>query len=290
MSIITQEQAFSLIPKRKQNSSKYDYGRLLAVCGSTFYRGAAYLSCVSALRMGTGIVTLASIEKVIASVSAKLCECTFIPLRESKNGTIEGCASDYIFQLSRNYNSTLLGCGLSIDDDTRTIVKKVIENAQCQLVIDADGLNIASEFPEIFKKAYIPPIITPHFSEMARLCKKTRAEIEATPEKTALDFAKKYSCYVVLKSHITYIASPDGKIAVNNSVGNAGLARGGSGDVLAGMISSLCAQSLSPFDACICGVYLHGLSADRCAKRLSMQTMLPSDILYDLCEIFKENE
>ncbi len=285
---ITKSEVLSLLPERKKESSKYDYGKLLAVCGSTFYRGAAYLSCASALRCGAGIVTLASIEKVISTVGANIPECTFLPLSESENGTISAYNGYTVLKQVKGCTTLLLGCGLDIDDDTRSLVKRIIAEAECQLVLDADALNILSECPEFIKSAQKPPIITPHHSEMARLCGKTRKEVAEAPIVTAMRFAEEYNCYVVLKSHITYIATPDGSLAVNDEVGNAGLARGGSGDVLAGMISSFCAQGLNPFDAAKCGVYLHGLSADMCAKRLSMQAMLPSDILTDLSKIFLE--
>ncbi|MBR5323035.1 MAG: NAD(P)H-hydrate dehydratase [Clostridia bacterium] len=287
---ITKGEVFSLLPVRKQESSKHDYGRLFAVCGSSYYRGAAYLSCASALRCGVGITTLASIEKVISSVSASLPECTFLPLSESVNGTISAYNAQTVLRRSKGGTALLLGCGLAIDDDTRSLVKRVVSEAECQLVLDADALNILSETPEIIKTAKMPPIITPHHGEMARLCGKNREKVADSPIVTALTFAEKYNCYVVLKSHITYIATPDGSLAINDETGNSGLARGGSGDVLAGMISSFCAQGMNPFDAAKCGVYLHGLSADMCAERLSERAMLPSDILTDLSKIFLENE
>ena len=287
---ITKCEVFSLLPVRKQESSKHDYGRLFAVCGSSYYRGAAYLSCASALRCGVGITTLASIEKVISSVSASLPECTFLPLSESVNGTISAYNAQTVLRRSKGGTALLLGCGLAIDDDTRSLVKRVVSEAECQLVLDADALNILSETPEIIKTAKMPPIITPHHGEMARLCGKNREKVADSPIVTALNFAEEYNCYVVLKSHITYIALPDGSLAINDETGNSGLARGGSGDVLAGMISSFCAQGMNPFDAAKCGVYLHGLSADMCAERLSERAMLPSDILTDLSKIFLENE
>ncbi len=285
---ITKGEVLSLLPKRKQVSSKHDYGRLLAVCGSSYYRGAAYLSCAAALRCGVGITTLASIEKVITTVGASLPECTFLPLSESTNGTISAYNGHTILRQARNCTTILLGCGLAIDDDTRALVKRIVSEAECQLVLDADALNILSECPELIKNAKRPPVITPHYGEMARLCGKSRGEVADSPIVTALRFAEEYNCFVVLKSHITYIATPDGSLAVNDETGNSGLARGGSGDVLAGVISSFCAQGMKPFDAAKCGVYLHGLSADMCAKRLSERAMLPSDILTDLCKIFLE--
>ena len=286
--IITLQEVFASIPERKKNSSKYDYGKLLAICGSTYYRGAAFLSCAGALRSGVGIITLASTEKVISCVSASLPECTFLPLKESENGTIDANSLNNIGEISKKYNAILIGCGLSIDDSTRELVKNIVKHAECQLVIDADAINILSECPDLIKQTKMPPIITPHFNEMARLFGVDRKIIEISPEDSALEFSKKYNCITVLKSHITYITTPDGKVAVNSQTGNSGLAKGGSGDVLAGMIASFCAQKINPFDASKCGVFLHGKAADRCAERLSKQSMLPSDILTDLSTMFSE--
>ncbi len=287
-SITKLSDALSLIPERKKESSKHDYGKLLAVCGSAYYRGAAYLSCVAALRCGVGIATLCSIEKVVSAVAVSLPECTFLPLSESANGTISANNCDFIIQNAKRCTTLLIGCGLALDSDTRQLVKRIVTESECQLVLDADALNVLSECPGLIRQAKMPPVITPHFGEMSRLSGKTREEIAKTPEETALKFAAEYNCIVVLKSHITYISTPDGKIAVNSKTGNPGLARGGSGDVLAGMISSFCAQKIPPFNAAKCGVYLHGEAADRCADRLSEHAMLPSDILTDLCEIFLE--
>lgn len=286
--VITLQDVFSLIPERPKNSSKYDYGKLLCFCGSTFYRGAAFLSCAGALRSGVGICTLASIEKVVASVSARLPECTFLPLDESKGGTIVPPSEEEIASLSKKYSAILIGCGLSIDENTKELVSKIIKNAECQLIIDADAINTLAEDVSLIGLAKLPPILTPHYMEMARLVSKTWDIVANNPQKIAADFAKKYNCYIVLKSSETFVASPDGNFAINKNNGNSGLAKGGSGDILAGMISSFCAQKIAPFDAAKCGVYLHGKSADLCAQRLSKQGMLPSDILTDLSGIFAD--
>lgn len=288
--VITEKEVFSLIPKRKDNSSKYDYGKIMAVCGSTFYRGAAALSCSGALRCGVGIAILASTEKVVSAVAPTLHECTFIPLTETRNGTISAANCDAILAQAKRCNALLIGCGLAIDNDTKSLVKRLVCEADCQLILDADALNVISECPDVLKRAKMPPVITPHWGEMARLCKTKRDDIAYSPAFAASKFAKQYNCFVVLKSHITYIAHHNGTVAINSETGNSGLAKGGSGDILAGMIASFCAQKMHPFDAAKCGVFLHGAAADKCAERLSKQAMLPSDILTDLCCIFAQNQ
>ncbi|MEF9976418.1 MAG: NAD(P)H-hydrate dehydratase, partial [Oscillospiraceae bacterium] len=145
---------------------------------------------------------------------------------------------------------------------------------------------IASEL-DILKTANKPPIITPHPGEMAKLLGVTATEIDADREDTARKFAQEYNTIVVLKGHHTLIATPRGDVW-QNTTGNAGLARGGSGDVLSGIIAGICAQGIDGKTAALCAVYLHGLAADLCAARLSMQGMLPEDILTDLCNAFKE--
>ncbi len=286
---ITSDFVFSRLLKREKITSKYDYGTLLAVCGSQYYRGAAMLSASAALRCGTGIVCLASTEKVVSFV-ANLCpECTFLPLEESENGSISHRSTCDILKKAKRCNTVLLGCGLSLDDDIRYVVQRIVTSSECQFVLDADALNVLSECPELLKETKKTAIITPHFSEMARLSGKSKEEIAKAPEKSALDFASRYNCIVVLKSHITYIATPDGKCFINDKAGNPGLAKGGSGDVLAGMIASFVSQGISPVDSAVCGVYLHGVAADRCAERLSEYAMLPSDVVAELCGIFKEN-
>lgn len=287
---ITPELVCSKLSKREKNTSKYDYGTLLAVCGSKYYRGAAMLSASAACRCGVGIVCLASTERVISSVASAIPECTFLPLEESENGTISHKSISDIITKANRCGAVLVGCGLALDDDTRDVVQNVITSAECQLVLDADALNVLSENVELLKQAKKMPVITPHFGEMARLCKKSRQEVENDPEKTALDFAHRYNCIVVLKSHVTYIANPDGKCFVNTDVGNAGLAKGGSGDVLAGMIASFLAQGKDPVSGACCGVYLHGFVADKCADRLSMTAMLPGDVVNEIGSVFKKIE
>ena len=176
---------------------------------------------------------------------------------------------------------------MSMCADTAEITRALIENCRCQLILDADALNSTAEFysPELLRKCAVPAVITPHIGEMSRLSGRSVAVIKADRAGAALEFAQKYGCVTVLKDDVTHVALPGGKVLVS-SAGNAGLAKGGSGDLLAGMLSSFCAQGMDSGDASVCAVHLHGMAADLCARRLSMRGMLPSDILYDLCGIF----
>lgn len=286
---MTINQIFDILKKRPYNSHKGTFGTLTVIAGSRFFRGAAALPVYAALRSGTGIVCLASIEKVIESVSSKINECIFYPLDENENGSISAMSAEKIIKKVNNSSCCLAGCGMVFSEDTKIIIEKLITDANCPLILDADALNSISDDPSILKEAKYPPVITPHAGEMAKLCPAAVSEIKAAPAQTAAEFACKYNCITVLKDYITHIASPSGKVSINNT-GNAGLAKGGSGDILAGIIASFTAQGYDTYDAAVCGVYLHGLAADRCASRLSQYGMLPTDMLYDLCCIFKEND
>ena len=277
---------FSLMKKRPCESNKGDYGTLLNICGSAFYRGAARLSSVGALRTGVGILRVASTEKVILPLCSSVPEAVFLPLEEGEKGEIKSFDTKAYFKQFPKTSALLCGCGLTTFGNIPETVFDIVENAPCPLILDADALNVISGKREILRKAKNKVIITPHIGEFARLCGLSVEEIKKNPLEYAKDFVKNYGVILVLKGSSSYILSGD-EIFVSN-YGNPGLARGGSGDILAGMTASFTAQGMDAFDAAKCACVLHGASADRTAKRLSMQGMLPSDIIYDLCEIFKE--
>lgn len=270
-----------MLPTRTPESHKGSYGKVLAVCGSSPYRGAAVLSVMGALRTGAGLVTLAAPECVVAAAAARVPEAIFLP----------DAAQERILEEVSRSEVCLLGCGLSADADTAQLAKKALDASMGVVVLDAGALcSLADDISAITAFAQSQPlIVTPHPGEMARLCRCSVEDIEKERTSCALDFALSTGAITVLKGHETLIACPDGTLYENHT-GNAGLARGGSGDILAGMIAGLAAQGMSAEHAAAAGVFLHGLSADRCAARLSMQGMLPSDILTDLCNIFLEKE
>ena len=292
---ITEEFVWQSIPPRVRDSHKGTFGSVLAVAGSAFYRGAALLAAEGALRTGAGIVTLASVEPVVSAAVIRLPECCLCPCRAGAEGGI----SPENVPLLRRQKATvlLLGPGLggtaqsaARAAETQALVQQLLPGFAGSAVLDADGLNAAARL--LAEKAAFPHpagelIVTPHPGEMARLTGRSAAEINADREGTALRYAKAWNAVVVLKGAHTVIAGPDGRCAVNPT-GNPGLSRGGSGDVLAGMLAALLAQGLAPFDAAACAVWLHGAAADRCAARTSQLTMLPHDILTDLADVVKE--
>lgn len=286
---ITSEMVFERILPRRADSHKGSYGHLLCLCGSAPYRGAAALAIEGALRMGAGLVTLAAVEPVISCVQTRCPECVFLPCRQSSAGGISSQSGNAILEKAKSCSALLLGPGLTDSEDTKALVSLLVSGAGCGVVLDADGLNAAARMDELPKPADAPLILTPHPGEMARLCGLTVAEVQAGRESIAASYARAQDCIVVLKGHHTIVAGPDGQV-FQCRTGNPGLARGGSGDILAGMTGALLAQGLEPLWAAVCAVWLHGAAADDCAARLSQQSMLPHDIFFDLCRLLAKNE
>jgi len=280
---------FGLLLPRPQNSHKGTFGRLLNISGSQNYTGAAALSSMAALRCGAGLVTLASTGEVCAAAGGHIPEATFLPLAKSAVGGIdfEGSMPILAPRLGAA-DAVLLGCGLGNTTHTAQLLAFVLQAATCPVVVDADGINALAQNIYVLQKASAPVVLTPHLGEMARLSGLSIQEISADRQGAALRFAQEHGVVLVLKGPGTLVASPDGRLA-ENTTGNPGLAKGGSGDVLAGMIGALLAQGIPPREAAACGVFLHGLAGDRCAARRSQYAMLPHELLEDLAEIFLEN-
>lgn len=280
---------------RPRDSHKGTFGAVLAVAGSASYRGAAALAVEGALRTGAGIVTLASVEPVLAAVSARLPECCLCPCEAGAEG---GIAPENIPRIQRQKATVLLlgpGLGYTAQSaaraaETRTLVQTLLPGFAGSAVLDADGLNAAADLLQAGKTLHPMGelILTPHPGEMARLTGLSAAAIHADREGTALRFARAWNAVVVLKGAQTVIAAPDGRCAVNPT-GNPGLSRGGSGDVLAGMTSALLACGLPAFEAAVCAVYLHGVAADRAAAVHGEAGMLPHDLFAALGTLFAEN-
>ncbi len=210
-----------------------------------------------------------------------LMEAMTLPLEEDFFGAISYTSINWIDDALKDKTACLIGCGLSVTPDTKQLVYSVIKNTDCNLVLDADALNCISSNVDILKELKQVAIVTPHIGEMARLTSLSIEEIKRDMCKTAKDFANTYKVIVVLKGSKTVIATPEGKL-YQNTTGNVGLAKGGSGDVLAGMIASFLAQGLSPQDAAICGVYVHGYAADILANRMSTYSMLARDVIDEI--------
>ena len=293
---ITAGSVWSRIPKRGRESNKGSFGAVLAVAGSACYRGAAALTVEGALRTGAGIVTLASVEPVLA-VAARLPECCLCPCEPGAEGGISPQSIPRI--LRQKATVLLIGPGLGYlaqssarAAEMRTLVKKLLTGFSGSVVLDADGLNAAAslmnggeELPRPAKEL----ILTPHPGEMSRLTGLSVEAVQADREGVARRYAAQWNAVMVLKGARTVVAGPDGRVCVNPT-GNPGLARGGSGDVLAGMTSALLACGLPAYDAAACAVWLHGAAADRAAARRGEYGMLPQDIFPQLGRMFAEND
>jgi NAD(P)H-hydrate epimerase len=282
-------QYWSLL-KRKPDTHKGDYGHVFVLAGSVGLTGAAYLTAQAALLAGSGLVTLGIPKSLNAIMARKLTEVMTLPLPETAAQSFSRKAFSEIKRFSGKADVLAVGPGLSQNKETQALVRDVISKIDRPVVIDADGLNAITGHLGILR---IPrserqePILTPHPGEMARLVGKTVKFIQANRKKIAKEFAKKYNVILVLKGHRTIVASPDGKVYINKT-GNPGMASGGAGDVLTGMIASFLGQGLSGFDAAKFGVYVHGLAGDIAAKEKGQLSLIATDLLNKLPEAFKK--
>lgn len=256
------------LPERFEISNKASYGRVLNIAGSDYMPGAAYLSSVSALKIGCGYCFLCSTERVINAVAAQTQNVVFVPLKDLENHL-------------NNADVVELGCGLSQDEQAVEIFNRTILNVSkdIPLIVDADGLNILSKNQKKFlERGFTKVVFTPHPKEASRLLECSLNEVLNNFEDSAVEISKKYNCIIVLKSYRTIVVSPDGKIYRNNT-GNNSMAKAGSGDVLAGMISGLAAQGLNLFEAASLGVYLHGLCGDFAKEKLTEYSVMAEDLI-----------
>ena len=261
------------IPVRCRNSHKGTFGKLAMLCGSRFMTGAAYFAAISAARTGTGLVTLAADEQTLNVLQTRMAEPVFF----DTHGLCDKKSISEVTELFDGSDCALAGCGLGSGENIRKSIQYIVKNTKTRLVIDADGINALSGNINVLREAANTPVITPHPAEFARITGKTVAEVQSNRLNLARQFAKDFSCITVLKGASTVIASPDGRTALNRS-GNSGLAKGGSGDVLAGVVASFVCQGLDPFDAAVCAVYLHGKASDVLKHQISEYGMLPSDL------------
>ncbi len=268
-----------LLPERPEVSNKGTFGHALCVCGSKNMPGAACIAVSSALRSGAGLVTAAFPESAYPAIASKITEALMLTCPETEEGTFSRAAFDIISEKMKKATAVLAGCGLGLNPDTVRLVKKLVRASEKPLVIDADGLNALSTEPEILKLAKAPVVVTPHPGEMSRLCGRSIEEILSDPVEAASTFADEFNCTVVLKTANTVVCAPGKETYYLNTSGSPALAKGGSGDMLAGIITSLLAQGMNAFDAAVCGTYLHSGCADELTKYSSGRGTLPTDII-----------
>ncbi len=285
ISIIDNDILKNLKQHRKPDAHKGDFGTLLSITGCDRMRGASVMSSMSALRSGLGLLTVASSWTCLNNISYHIPEAITLPLSADNEGyMLFDENKDIIEKAMKNAKSILIGCGMGVTDNTRKLTEFIIENSECPVIIDADGINCISSDIDILLRKKNNIIITPHPKEMSRLLKTSTGIIQKNRIETAIRFAEKYNITVVLKGAGTVIA--DSGNCMVNTTGNAGMSRGGSGDVLAGIIASLVAQGYSSFNACVYGSYIHGLAGDITAEKMGYEAMLPTDIINNLSASF----
>ena len=249
------------LPERKQNSHKGTFGKVLNIAGSRYMPGAAYLSSVSALKIGCGYCFLASEDSVVDAVSTQTQNVVFLPYKEIKKQTPDVIS---------------IGCGLTTSHKAQVLFKEVINHFNnIPTVIDADGLNILAQ-----NNTKLPDntILTPHPMEAARLLGVDIKQVLNNLEESAKQITKRYNCTTVLKSHNTVVCSKNLEIYINHT-GNSALAKAGSGDVLTGMIAGLAAQGMDMYNAAKLGVYLHGKCGELAAGKLTEYSVMAEDLI-----------
>ena len=289
---ITLQNTKSLLKPRPKDSHKGTYGTVNAVVGCARYRGAATLSVMGALRSGAGIVRLCSTERVCSAVTVQYPSATLLPLPETAEGFISMESVPKLLKNLKAEDTLLIGCGLGQCVDTSNTVNRIIFSTRCKKVVDADALNLIAPIENLGMiknaKSLWGCVITPHIGEAARIMGRSISSISENMEASALEITKELGCVTVLKSHKTVIAVPDKETVYVGELGNTGLARGGSGDVLAGLIAGFLAQGYTEEESALLGVTVHGTAADLCAKECSEHAMLPSDLGTYICRAFKE--
>ncbi len=274
------------IKPRPYNSHKGSMGSLFSICGSYGMAGAQILSLNASLRSGIGLLRTAVVDSIYGIVAQTAPEAVYIPLKGSAKGTFSFSDIEKITENTEKSNAVLIGCGLGVNEDTEQIVKHLVKSSNKPMVIDADGINCISKHIHLLKDKSCNIILTPHPGEMSRLTGLSVKEVEDNRQKVAENFSREYSVITVLKGADTIVT--DGKNTFISYVGNPGMATGGSGDVLAGVIGSILAQGYTPLESACIGVFAQGKAGDYAKADLGEISMLPRDIIDYLPRVFKE--
>ena len=269
-----------ILPGRDPWAHKGSFGKILLLCGSRGYTGAAALAAMGALRSGAGLVYLGVPESIYAIEAVKLTEPVVFPLPE-KDGKLAAKAVPEILELLPKMDAVLIGPGLGQSMGTFAVLKTVLREFNGPVVVDADGINLLARHKHLLRGRTAATVLTPHDGEFIRLA----GELGSDRLTAAAELARELSVILVLKGHETLITN--GITAYRNRTGNPGMAVGGCGDVLAGMIVSLLGQGIEPMEATAAAVWLHGAAGDACAQAMGQYGMLPSDMLEVLPRLMK---
>ena len=277
---LNHKMVLDLLPDRDRLSHKGNFGRILLLCGSRGFTGAAYLAAMGALRCGAGLVYLGVPESIYAIEAVKLNEPVVFPLAD-EDGMLASTAVEQIRKRLPQMDAVLMGPGSGQSHGTLAVLKTVLREFQGPVVLDADGINLLAQHKYLLRGRTAPTILTPHEGEFARLAGGVITDRRKAAECLALELG----AILVLKGYGTIIT--DGIQTYCNPTGNPGMAVGGSGDVLAGMVTALLGQGIPPLEAAAAAVWLHGAAGDGCAQRLGQYAMLPTDLLEELPRLMK---
>lgn len=277
---LTAKMIKNMLPVRDPWGHKGTFGKVFCLCGSVGFTGAPVFASRAAVRTGSGLVYLGVPQSIWEVVAKKCDEAMPFPLPD-QGGKLALAAETEIRQRIASCDAVLIGCGLGRSAESDALIRKLLDIDK-PLVLDADGINALQGHTDLLINRTAPTILTPHEGEFLRI-----GDLTDGREESAAEFAKTYGVTLVLKGHRTVIAAPDGRLAVNTT-GNSGMAKGGSGDVLSGMILSLLGQGLTPFDACCVGVNLHGLAGDLTAGEKTEYAMTPTDMIEKIPQAYKE--
>lgn len=275
---LTKRSVRPLLPPRPQDAHKGTFGHLFVIAGSRGFSGAATMVGRAAARAGAGLVTIGTPKPLADVVAAGTMELMTLPLPATRAEAISSEALKPALSFAKDKSAVAIGPGLSQQVSTRTFVRAFVAKCAPPIVIDADGLNAIAGNTRAIKGMAAPCILTPHPGEMARLCEKSTADVQKNREEAAVNLAEALRCVVVLKGHRTIVAGPEGQVYVNLS-GNPGMATGGTGDVLTGILGGLLAQGMMQLDAARLGVYLHGLAGDFAATEKTERGLIAGDVI-----------
>ncbi len=281
--LVTRANVARSLIQRPPDSHKGDTGHLLTIAGSTGKTGAAVMTCLAAMRTGAGLVSLGAPKSLNTVLETMLVEAMTAPLAETCEGALSENASDEIDRLLKGKQCVAIGPGLGTATETGQLVRKLLRKCELPMVIDADGLNSIAGQNTILTKLKAPAVLTPHPGEMARLTGLSTDQVQRDRVGCARDFATATGTIIVLKGAGTVIALPDGRVHINTT-GNPGMASGGMGDVLTGIIAGLITQGYSPETSAVAGVYLHGAASDAIASAGESIGYLASDVIRQIPE------
>ena len=280
MTKLNHEKVLNILPDRDPFAHKGKFGKILLLCGSEGYTGAAALAAMGALRAGAGLAYLAVPESIYAIEAVKLTEPVILPLVD-RDGSLAPEAAETVSALLPKMDAVLIGPGIGLSEGPLRVLETVLTEAKCPVVVDADGITLLGQHKDRMRGRTCPMILTPHAGEFVRLggC------LGEDRLKAAMETALQWEAVVLLKGRGTVIT--DGTNVYQNPTGNPGMAVGGSGDLLAGILTAFLGQGIAPLEAAACAAWVHGGAGDLCAREMGQYAMLPTDMLHALPRLLK---